>query len=99
MLFLREEDKVKEVVARTSMKKIEDMKDWSPIMPICEKCGKIATTSVTWHSEDEYRYTCNKDVEYTKGCNYTAMQSLRIIITSSSGDCTGQYGRPYLIQA
>lgn len=77
MLFLREEDKVKEVVARTSMKKIEDMKDWSPIMPICEKCGKIATTLVTWHSEDEYRYTCNKDVEYTKGCNYTGNAKLK----------------------
>jgi lysyl-tRNA synthetase class 1 len=69
-LFLTEEKKTKEVVARTSFRKVEDFKDWSPIMPVCEKCGKIATTRVTWHSEDEYEYVCDRDVKYTKGCGY-----------------------------
>ncbi len=75
-IFLHNEDKVKEVVARTSMKKIEHMKDWSPIMPICEKCGKIATTSVTWHNDEEYEYVCNKNVEYTKGCDFKGRAKL-----------------------
>ncbi len=75
-LFLKEEDKVKEVVARTSMKKVEDMKGWSPIMPICEKCGKIATTVVTAHTDTEYEYTCSKDVKYTKGCDFKGKAKL-----------------------
>jgi lysyl-tRNA synthetase, class I len=75
-LFLKEEQKTKEIVARTSMKKIEDMKRWSPIMPICEKCGKIATTRVTWHDEEEYEYACDGDVEYTKGCGFKGKSSI-----------------------
>ena len=76
-LFLHEEEKVKEVVARTSMKKIEALNGWSPIMPICEGCGKIATTIVTWHNDDEYEYTCSRDVEYTKGCNFKGRAKLK----------------------
>ncbi len=68
--YFRQEPKVKEIVAATSMRKIEDLKDWSPIMPICEKCGKIATTRVTWHNDAEYEYVCNRDAKYTKGCGY-----------------------------
>lgn len=69
-LYLKEEKRVKEVVARTSLRKLEEFKNWSPIMPICKKCGKVATTMVTWHSEDEYEYTCSGDVKYVKGCGY-----------------------------
>ena len=52
------------------MKKVEDLKGWSPIMPICESCGKIATTVVTWHDDNGYEYDCSRDVEYTKGCGF-----------------------------
>ncbi len=69
-LFLREEEKTKELVARTSFRKLEDFKGWSPIMPVCEQCGRIATTRVTWHSEEEYEYVCDRDVKYTKGCGH-----------------------------
>lgn len=75
-LFLKEEAKAKEIVARTSMKKVEDMGRWSPIMAICEKCGKIATTRITWHDEEQYEYVCDVDVEYTKGCNYKGRGSI-----------------------
>ncbi len=75
-IFLAKEDKVKEVVARTSMRKVEDLKDWSPLMPICEKCGKIATTRVIRHSGDEYEYVCDRNVEYTKGCSYKGKAKL-----------------------
>ncbi len=67
--YLREEQRVKEIIAETSMKKIEELSGWSPIMPICQSCGKIATTRVTWHSDEEYEYACDRDVKYTKGCN------------------------------
>jgi lysyl-tRNA synthetase class 1 len=75
-IFLAEEEKVKEVVARTSMRKLEELKDWSPIMPICQKCGKIATTRVTWHNNEEYEYVCDRDVKYTKGCDYKGRAKL-----------------------
>jgi lysyl-tRNA synthetase class 1 len=69
-IFLSQEAKVKEVVARTSMRKIESLADWSPIMPICDKCGKVATTRVTSHNGDDYEYVDDRDVKYTKGCGY-----------------------------
>lgn len=69
-IFLDNEQKTKEVVAVTSLRKVEDLKDWSPIMPICERCGKIATTRVLSHSGDEYEYACDKDTKYTKGCGF-----------------------------
>jgi lysyl-tRNA synthetase class 1 len=69
-LFLSEEEKVREVVARSSLRKVEELKEFSPIMPICQDCGKIATTRVISHSGDEYEYTCDVDVGYTKGCGY-----------------------------
>ncbi len=75
-LFFANEAKVKEIVAATSMRKVEDLKDWSPIMPICEKCGKIATTRVTWHNDDEYEYVCDRDVKYTKGCDFKGRAKL-----------------------
>lgn len=75
-LFLQQEQKVKEVVARTSMKPIEELKNWSPIMPICAKCGKIATTRVLSHTDDAYEYACDKNVEYTKGCGFKGTAKL-----------------------
>lgn len=67
-LYLKNEVEVKEIVASTSMKKAEELKEWSPIMPICDACGKIATTRVIWHDYETYEYVCDKDVGYTKGC-------------------------------
>lgn len=40
------------------------------VMPICESCGKIATTVVEYFDGDTIRYSCSRDVEYTKGCGY-----------------------------
>ena len=82
-LFLHEEEKVKEVVARTSMKKVEDLKGWSPIMPICQSCGKIATTVVTSHTDTEYEYSCSRDVEYTKGCGFSGKARLSALSGST----------------
>ncbi len=76
-IFLEQGEKVKEVVARTSMRKLESLAGWSPIMPICEKCGKIATTRVTSHKGDDYEYVCDGDVKYTKGCGYKGKGNIK----------------------
>ncbi len=66
--FLEHEDEARKIVEETSGK--EQKKDWSPIMPICERCGRIATTRVTSHDGEEYEYACDRDVKYTKGCGF-----------------------------
>ena len=75
--FLTQEGKVKEIVARTSMRTLESLADWSPIMPICGDCGKIATTRVTAHSGNDYEYVCDRDVKYTKGCGYKGKANIK----------------------
>jgi lysyl-tRNA synthetase class 1 len=66
--YLDHEGEAKEIVEKTSGK--QEKKDWSPIMPICENCGKIATARVTSHEGENYEYTCDKDVKYTVGCGH-----------------------------
>ncbi len=49
-----------------------------PFNPLCEKCGKIATTKVTkWDSKNEVvEYECGEDVvKYTKGCGHKGKRS------------------------
>lgn len=45
-LFIARLPDVRRVVATTSLKDALPA-DWSPLMPICEKCGRIATTRAT----------------------------------------------------
>ena len=72
--FLENEKQAKEIVERTSGK--EEKKDWSPIMPICEKCGRIATTRVLSHDSENYEYACDRDVKYTKGCGFAGKDAI-----------------------
>ncbi len=74
-LFLQNEEKVRQLVATTSLRdKLPDW--WSPLMPVCEKCGRIATTRVTQHDAESYEYSCDRDVKYTKGCGHTGKNKL-----------------------
>ncbi|MBI5046308.1 lysine--tRNA ligase [Candidatus Micrarchaeota archaeon] len=66
LLLLEHSDEARKIVEETSGK--EEKKGWSPIMPICQNCGKVATTRVISHKGEEYEYVCDKDVKYTKGC-------------------------------
>lgn len=66
--FLEHEDEARKIVEETSGQ--QQKKDWSPIMPICGKCGRVATTRVLSHDGEEYEYSCDRDVEYTKGCGH-----------------------------
>ncbi len=76
VFFLNNEQQAKEIIARTSMRKIEEMKDWSPIMPVCGNCGRIATTVVVWHDDKSYKYSCSRDVKYTTGCGFSGSNRL-----------------------
>lgn len=67
-LFLRHKQQVKTIIENTSKK--QEKEDWNPIIPICEQCGKIATTKVISYTEDEYVYECTRDTGYTKGCGF-----------------------------
>ncbi|UCH37890.1 MAG: lysine--tRNA ligase, partial [Candidatus Bathyarchaeota archaeon] len=40
------------------------------VMPICENCGKIATTRILSFDGYVIRYACDKAVGYTQGCDY-----------------------------
>lgn len=67
-MYLKDEETAKKVIAETSGRELPT--DWSPLMPICGNCGKIATTRVISHTAESYKYICDKDVKYTKGCNF-----------------------------
>jgi lysyl-tRNA synthetase, class I len=46
--------------------------DWYPFQPICEKCGKIGTTTSTAWDGKEVSYICEKNkVDWAEGCGYT----------------------------
>lgn len=69
--FVRNFDLVKEIIEKTSLRKLP--KNWKDIvLPICEKCGKIATTTVVKFDLKDMKiyYVCNKDVGYVKGCGH-----------------------------
>ncbi len=72
-LFLRKEKEVKEILERVSGRKL---KNWSPLMAVCAHCGKIATTRVVWHDGERFRYVCDVDVGYTKGCGEEGESSI-----------------------
>ena len=67
--YSENKDAVKEIVQHSSMRK-EMPESWHPIMPICKKCGKVATTRILNYENGEYEYVCDQDVKYTKGCGY-----------------------------
>ncbi len=77
VIYLENIEKTREVIEKSSGRKLP--KDWSPIMPICENCGKIATTTVKKVDLEEgvYEYECSRDVGYTKGCGYKGKAYLK----------------------
>lgn len=73
-LFLKEVEEAKRIVSESSQRDLPA--DWNPIMPICESCGKIATTVVTSFDGDSYNYTCSRDVKYTGGCGFSGKNKI-----------------------
>ncbi len=72
VLFYSKKPKIEEIALRTAkLSGISGLPEWIDIvMPICECCGKISTTRVTTFNGYVVEYVCDKDVKYTKGCNY-----------------------------
>lgn len=71
-LFHEKNRLVKRIAKRVAkLSDIPGLPNWVDIvMPICESCGKIATTAVEYIDGDIIRYSCSRDVGYTKGCGY-----------------------------
>ncbi len=72
--FLKNEDEARRIVEETSGK--QEKKGWSALMPICENCGRIATTRVLSQDGENYEYACDKDVKYVQGCGHTGKNSI-----------------------
>jgi len=79
LLFFERLEEVKRAVYESSLRQ-ELPKWWSPIMPICKKCGKIATTRVTAFDPKDggtYDYACDRDVKYVKGCGHSGSAKIK----------------------
>jgi len=60
------------------MSGLTGLPDWVDIvMPVCENCGRIATTVVKSFDGDRIQYADTKNVKYTKGCGYTGEMRLK----------------------
>lgn len=69
-LFLQNAHKVR--VAYKEVSKADRPDHWYPFQVICEKCGKIATTSVTDYQDGKVFYTCEPNAtDYTQGCGHS----------------------------
>lgn len=68
-LLLDKADVVRDIYKRVVKK--ERPQNWFPYNPICEKCGKIGTTSVyKWDGKYVYYHCEPKMVEWAVGCGY-----------------------------
>jgi len=70
--FLQNYSLARDIVFETSLKKAteEEKKQWNPVMPICQNCGRVATTIVTDFDENSYTYKDTRNVGCTAGCGY-----------------------------
>ncbi|MBI2617859.1 lysine--tRNA ligase [Candidatus Kaiserbacteria bacterium] len=44
--------------------------NWLPIMVICEKCGRVATTRAVSFDGERVRYVCDQEASGAKGCGH-----------------------------
>ncbi len=79
LLFFERLDEVKKAVYESSLRN-ELPGWWSPIMPICKKCGRIATTRVIsfdFADGGTYEYACDRTLKYVKGCGFVGKAHIR----------------------
>lgn len=68
-LFIQRLEEVKRLLEEVSMRTLPP--GWQDIvLPVCENCGKIGTTSVEQFDGDTIAYSCSKDAGYAEGCGY-----------------------------
>jgi len=62
-------DKVREIYQKISGS--EKSEEWNPLQIVCEKCGKVGTTTVTEFNGKEAIYNCEPNkVTWAQGCGY-----------------------------
>ncbi len=72
--FLKNAHLVREAYLEVS--KAKRPEDWHPFQVICEKCGKIATTTVSAYNGSEVYYTCKPDAtDWVAGCGHSGWVS------------------------
>lgn len=74
-LFIEKRELARQIVSTTSLNPNLPT-DWSPIMPVCERCGRISTTRVTGYENGGYSYSCDKNVKYTSGCGHSGSNKI-----------------------
>lgn len=54
----------------------ENRSDWFPIMPVCEKCGKVNTTKVLSYDAEtaSVEYSCTEELKGAVGCGHHGTQ-------------------------
>lgn len=67
-LFIENLETTKKIIEETSGRQAGA--DWSPVMPVCGQCGRIATTAVHSHDGGEISYSCTRETAHAKGCGY-----------------------------
>ncbi len=74
--LLQNVEKVNSIILPTMRE--ESRKGWSPFMPLCAKCGRNLTTTVTgYHSDrDALTYSCDKEGDQFSGCGHEAETSI-----------------------
>ena len=72
LFYLKKAQIKKAAFQITKLSGTKGLPDWVDIvMPVCQNCGKIATTRVTNFDGYIIKYVCDKDVKYTRGCGYS----------------------------
>ena len=71
-LFHNRLDAVKNIAQRiVTISNMKTLPTWVDIvMPVCENCGKIATTRIKEFDGRDIRYVDDRTAEYGKGCGY-----------------------------
>ena len=71
-LFYEKKAKIREIALETArLSGISGLPEWvDVVMPVCENCGRIATTRIVDFDGHMISYVCDKDAGYTKGCGY-----------------------------
>jgi len=73
-IFLKNAQLVRQAYKEIS--KADRPDNWYPFQIVCEKCGKIATTSVTDYNGSEVFYTCKPDAtDWVQGCGHSGWVS------------------------
>jgi lysyl-tRNA synthetase class 1 len=77
-LLYKERQEVRAIAREIAdMSGVKELPEWvNIVMPVCENCGKIATTQVKEFDGENIVYSDTKDIGYVKGCGYEGEMKL-----------------------